>query len=321
MRFSNLPAFLICLSSLVAAPTRAQETPAQTASTAPPLSIKLDYPDTPSGLEKLAKDIMKAQKESDTARASALIQSMLLPDPSAWYSQVFGEYSASQVGAAYKASQTNISAQLATYFLNAQQEHATDVVAKKFENKCDDSSGENTFSVLQSRLEPVPLYELRLMLGTQFFRLWALAYVDGGFRFILLPKAADFSSRQKKSPPPASGSAPASEAAKIADEKDSAERVTRVRMGGNVQAAKIINKVQPTYPGTARSEHLQGTVRLHAIIGKDGSVQQLKVISGYCSLAEASMDAVKQWRYFPTTLAGKPVEVDTTIDVIFALNH
>jgi protein TonB len=92
-------------------------------------------------------------------------------------------------------------------------------------------------------------------------------------------------------------------------------------VGNSVQAARIVRKVQPDYPETARNERLQGTVRLHAIIGKDGAISRLLVLHGYCSLAKSSMKAVSQWRYTPTLLNGEPVEVDTTIDVIFALNR
>jgi TonB family protein len=96
--------------------------------------------------------------------------------------------------------------------------------------------------------------------------------------------------------------------------------VGRVRMGGNVAAAKLVKKVQPTYPIAARQGGIQGVVRLHAIIGKDGSVMQLEAISGHPLLVDAALDAVRQWVYQPTLLEGKPVEVDTTIDVIFQLS-
>jgi protein TonB len=96
---------------------------------------------------------------------------------------------------------------------------------------------------------------------------------------------------------------------------------TRIRQGGNVTAAKLMNKVQPLYPPLARQTRISGTVRLHAIIGKNGQVEQLEVISGHPLLVQAALDAVKQWRYQATTLNGEPVEVDTTIDVIFSLNQ
>jgi periplasmic protein TonB len=93
----------------------------------------------------------------------------------------------------------------------------------------------------------------------------------------------------------------------------------RVTVGGNVQAARLVNKVTPLYPPLARQTRISGTVKLHAIIGKDGSVQQLQVVSGHPLLVQSALDAVKQWRYQPTLLNGEPVEVDTEIDVIFSL--
>jgi periplasmic protein TonB len=95
--------------------------------------------------------------------------------------------------------------------------------------------------------------------------------------------------------------------------------VSRVRVGGAVQAAKLVNRVQPIYPPLARQTRISGTVRLHAIIGKDGTVQQLTVESGHPLLVQAALDAVRQWRYQPTLLNGEPVDVDTEIDVIFSL--
>jgi len=95
--------------------------------------------------------------------------------------------------------------------------------------------------------------------------------------------------------------------------------VTRTRVGGAVQAAKLINRVQPMYPPLARQTRISGTVKLHAIIGKNGVVEQLQVVSGHPLLVQSALDAVKQWRYQPTLLNGEPVEVDTEIDVIFSL--
>jgi len=96
---------------------------------------------------------------------------------------------------------------------------------------------------------------------------------------------------------------------------------TRTVVGGNVMAARIINRVQPVYPPLARQTRIQGTVKLHAIIAKDGTIQNLEVIAGHPLLVQAALDAVRQWRYQPTLLNGEPVEVDTTIDVIFSLNQ
>jgi protein TonB len=86
-----------------------------------------------------------------------------------------------------------------------------------------------------------------------------------------------------------------------------------------VQSAKIIRQPMPVYPAIAKSAHMQGTVVLHAIIDKDGSVQELQYISGPPILMKNAMDAVRQWRYQPTLLNGEPVQVDTPISVVFSL--
>ena len=81
----------------------------------------------------------------------------------------------------------------------------------------------------------------------------------------------------------------------------------RIRVGGNVQSAKMIRQVQPVYPQIAKTAHVSGTVLLHAIISKDGSVQELQYVSGPPLLMKAAMDAVREWRYQPTLLNGEPV--------------
>jgi hypothetical protein len=93
----------------------------------------------------------------------------------------------------------------------------------------------------------------------------------------------------------------------------------RIRVGSNVQVAKILHQVMPVYPPIAKTAHITGTILLHAIIAKDGSVKDLTYVSGPPLLMKSAMDAVKQWVYQPTLLNGSPVEVDTTISVIFTL--
>ena len=96
---------------------------------------------------------------------------------------------------------------------------------------------------------------------------------------------------------------------------------SRLRIGGNVEAAKIITKIQPVYPESAKSAGISGTVVLHAVIGMDGRPLALHVMSSQIDpdLARAAVEAVSQWRYQPTLLNGDPIEVDTTIMVNFTL--
>ena len=82
-----------------------------------------------------------------------------------------------------------------------------------------------------------------------------------------------------------------------------------------------IVKVQPAYPPLAKQARIQGVVILEAIIGKDGAVTEVKVISGHPLLQQAAIDAVSQWKYKPTLLNGEPVEVVTTVTVNFAFQQ
>jgi len=94
----------------------------------------------------------------------------------------------------------------------------------------------------------------------------------------------------------------------------------RIRVGGNVQAANLITKVQPVYPADDKRQGIQGTVAMKALISRDGVPLELTVLSTPSEgLANASLDAVRQWRYQPTLLNGDPVEVETQINVNFTL--
>jgi protein TonB len=95
----------------------------------------------------------------------------------------------------------------------------------------------------------------------------------------------------------------------------------QIRVGGNVQAAKLINQPKPSYPPLARQARIQGVVRFNAVIGRDGSIQNLTLVSGHPLLVPAATEAVRQWRYQPTLLNGEPVEVVTVIDVNFTLSQ
>jgi protein TonB len=96
---------------------------------------------------------------------------------------------------------------------------------------------------------------------------------------------------------------------------------SRIRVGGNVQSASLVKQTRPVYPPLAKQARISGTVKLSAVISKDGTIQELTVVSGHPLLAPAALEAVKQWVYKPTLLNGEPVEVQTTIDVNFTLSQ
>lgn len=95
----------------------------------------------------------------------------------------------------------------------------------------------------------------------------------------------------------------------------------RIRVGGNVQQTKLLQHSEPVYPPLAQQARISGVVHLNAIIGKDGTVENLTVASGHPLLVPAALQAVKQWVYAPTLLNGQPVEVVTQIEVNFTLSQ
>jgi protein TonB len=94
-----------------------------------------------------------------------------------------------------------------------------------------------------------------------------------------------------------------------------------IRVSSGVQEAKLLKRVLPTYPPLARQARVSGTVRLIGVIAKDGTMQQLRLVSGHPLLVDAALNAVRQWIYRPTLLSGQAVEVIAPIDVIFSLGQ
>ncbi|MGC1448984.1 MAG: energy transducer TonB [Candidatus Sulfotelmatobacter sp.] len=94
----------------------------------------------------------------------------------------------------------------------------------------------------------------------------------------------------------------------------------RIRISGGVTKGLLIHRVEPTYPPLARAARVQGDVVLNAIIDGNGQIQNLQLVSGHPMLVPAALAAVRQWHYKPYLLNGQPVEVETTITVIFTLS-
>ena len=95
----------------------------------------------------------------------------------------------------------------------------------------------------------------------------------------------------------------------------------RIRVPATMAEANLVYDVAPKYPPEAGRERIEGTVVLMAVIGKDGNVRDVRVESGLPLLAQAAIDAVKQWRYRPYLLNGEPVEIDSQITINFNLSR
>ena len=300
---------LLILSSLSATPVAfAQASPTTTAA-APATSeiVVPSYPDTAQGLEKFVGKMMNLVRAGDTTTLAAYAKSLTLPNPDVWYKVAFGE----ELGAAYQAAteqarstvESSAPATLATVIKNKMSR----IEAHKFEQSCDVAATGKEYPLLLKRQSLTPLYDVRFW-ALDTGSIWTyFAYVDGGFRYVGdLPVEKPSLPKKRDTPP---------------DQATTAKPLSRVRIPGNVETADLIHQVTPEYPQKAKSAHIQGTVLLHAIIDKDGHIQDLIVMDGVCWLSEAAVDAVRNWRYKPLMINGKPAEVDTTITVVFNLSR
>ena len=94
-----------------------------------------------------------------------------------------------------------------------------------------------------------------------------------------------------------------------------------LRLSSTIAEGMLLKKLLPAYPPIAKVTRKEGTVVLQATISANGTIENLRVVSGHPMLQQAALDAVKEWRYRPYLLNGQPIEVETTINVIFKLTQ
>jgi TonB family protein len=251
-------------------------------------------------LRNLMTTALTAARQGNQSKLKETARLLIIPDYELWFKAMFGEEQGARMGAAYKANLDETQKQLPKLFEWLAQQEGEIVIedVKTLPKRNDSWCGER----LATRLKgDVALYRVSIgkadESGLKSGRVAGyFALVGGAYRRLDCPSLG---LTQGGPPPHAMGA---------------------LRVGGNVQAARIIKKVAPVYPEDARMARISGTVRLHVIIDKDGRIKQLEVVSGHPMLQQAALDAVRLWTYQPTLLNGEPVEIDTTIDVIFQLN-
>ncbi|MHB8675515.1 MAG: energy transducer TonB [Candidatus Acidiferrales bacterium] len=290
------------LSILPTAPAFAQQLPpshpasaAQEAPTALPATAIPSYPDSPGGLQKLFKKMLQLQKNGDENALAPYIQSLILPNSDAWFRSTFGNDIGAALDSDYERTRAELPMSFPDTLADLLAKYHTSPEAMRFTDSCNSHASETEYPILLLRMNAQTLYDVRFEDGIRLNLIPYFAYVDGAFRYL-----GNFQVRTQNFP------------SKRVD-------VKRIRVGGNVIKARLIHQTMPVYPERAKEQGMQGTVLLHALIGTDGRVHDLQVMKGQCWLAQSAVKAVSQWRYRPTMLAGNPVQVDTTITVIFNL--
>ena len=279
-------------SAVLAAPCSPNDTHTPVTATQATETALAAYPESAEGLKNLLQDWLAAIKAGDTAKSAQFLGCFAIPDPAAWFENTFGPVEGARLSAKYQALQAQDVEWLRKRGEQVvKQDKLTVVVAVNA--KPEDTRSKILQAILNAELHPATLYDTSSRVDASdnsAYFLGYFVYIDGGFRYFEQQVMQALSS----APP------------------------LRIAIGGNVQAARLINRVQPVYPEEASKEKISGTVKLHVVIAKDGKIQQIQVVSGHPLLVQAAIDAVKQWQYQPTLLNGQPVEVDTQIDVIFS---
>ena len=284
----RISGILIIATALVALvpQSRSQDSPQEK----PAIS---SYPETEEGLKSLLADIFAAIQSSNETRISSLMAGLALPDHAAWFTKTFGPEQGGSLEAKYAASSPEFSAETRKVFEYALKSQRTQPSIKKYE-KTADGVNHAPYAVTVM-ISPAALYEAYGSSPNDKYGalLGDYMYVDGAFRF--------FNPQLWR----ALSGAP----------------VMRVRVGGQVMASRLKIKIPPEYPKEARVERVAGTVRLRAVVARDGKIKEIQIVSGPPLLQKAALDACLKWVYEPTLLNGEPVEVETTIDVVFSLNY
>lgn len=259
------------------------------------------YPDSPKGLENLMKDILKLQKKGDAQALAPYLQSLVLPHARDWFESVFGQQIGDSLADSYEREGMEMALSFPDTLADFIKQKVGDPLALEFTDSCNPNATPSEYPILLLRRDSQPLYDVRFVEGRSLHIFSYFAYEGGAFRYL-----GNF---QVRGPSPTVWTAP--------QPKESETTTSRIRVGGNVMAARLTRQVLPVYPEEAKRARIQGTVLLHAIVAKDGSLRNLQLLQGQCWLAQAAVEAVKQWRYAPYLINGHPVEVDTTIQAIF----
>lgn len=261
------------------------------------------YPESETGLRALIQDMLNAVASESTDKMDSHFSGLAIPNHAAWFAKVFGPEEGARLDAKYSELLPRISSKLSQRFSHALDGQMNDVSISVLEKPAN-ASGSLDRAIFAAMAQPVPIYRAN-GIGPIYnstspgpmsrfpIYLGDFVFVEGAFRYI----DSEVFDALSTAPP------------------------LRIRQAGNVTAATIVYQPRPRYPDKARAEHVEGVVVLHAIIDKNGVVKNLEVVSGDPLLVSAAIDAVKQWRYTPTLLNGRAVELDTVVSVTFTMHE
>jgi len=238
------------------------------------------YPNTPDGLRQLLLELLRLARTDDQAKLRTEIAAMEIPDYENWFTRAFGQERGQSLGDKYEESLKASEVNFELLWIELAKQHGLISV--------DRVNPQTAFGIPSDALDAYRASWKKTddSAGPDNQSIGVFYFVEGRFRV---------------------------------DGSRHDVRVLSTDKTGPVTLGKLVNRVQPMYPPLARQTRIQGTVSVNAIVRKDGTVEVQNVGAGHPLLAQAAVDAVKQWRYEPTTIKGEPVDIQTKIYVVFAL--
>jgi len=249
-------------------------------------------PESVAGLQAQLEAILSAARSHDT-KLEDLIGNLRIPDGTDWFSSTFGE-NGERAAANYANSWQSYKRQVSLIFQETSKTKLKTVSVRAYSAESMPTPDAFLGAVLNAAKNTTVFYTAVAAKGRGTTALPGVyVYVQGSFRVV---NWAAFYGLPKVAP-------------------------VRIRVGTSVAVNQLIRQVNPSIGEEARQQHLQGRVVLHIIIDRDGTVAQAEPVSGAELLAKAAVEAVRQWRFKPTVLNGDPVEVDTTVEIVFSRNQ
>jgi TonB family protein len=237
------------------------------------------YSNDSEGLQRLLNDMLIAAKREDPSKLQSMIQETEMPNYESWFTKNFGQEKGESWAEPYGRWLAKNEKEFQELFVKLAHMDGEFAIEKMDTAKRYDLLNGPLDEYLARWKRPTAPKDEQLVKIADFF------FVEGKFRW---DSTTEYFPFQKPKT-------------------------------GSIVPAKLVKKVQPEYPAEAREKRIEGTVKLQVIVGKDGSVTFQNVVEGDPLLSPAAIEAVRQWRYEPWQLNGQPVEMETTIDVVFSL--
>jgi len=254
------------------------------------------YPESADGLKNLLQDWFGAIRAGDTAKSSQYLEGFAIPNHQEWFRETFGPAEGARLEIKYTELQTNPLDSLRAQAVRAANSKASSVETYVYrDSACTEVPQLQAISAAMAR--PTPIYRA-LIRGVIYLRsspvfpvFGNFVYVHGGFRYF---------------------------GQQVAQALSAATGMRVLLFMRNTWSESLRGgRFKPLYPEKARELRLGGRVAMHVLVATDGTIKQIQPVSGHPLLVPAAIDAVKECRYEPTLLNGKPVEFDTEISVAF----